>query len=79
MENGGKILLFTDYTADEMVNLDRFLENYGLERDNGIVMEEDADHYVPQRPDGILPELNTSSEFASGMSSDSYVLMQDAQ
>lgn len=79
MENGGKILLFTNYTADEMVNLDRFLENYGLERDNGIVMEEDADHYVPQRPDGILPELNTSSEFASGMSSDSYVLMQDAQ
>ena len=62
-----------------MPNLDRFLENYGLKRDTGIVMEGDSGHYVQQRPDGILPELNTGSEFVSGLGSDIYILMQDAQ
>ena len=79
MENGGKVLLFTDYSVNDMPNLDRFLENYGLKRDTGIVMEGDSGHYVQQRPDGILPELNTGSEFVSGLGSDIYILMQDAQ
>lgn len=79
MEKGGKVLLFTDYTAEEMPNLDRFLESYGVKRDSGIVMEGDSSHYVQQRPDGILPEVNTSSEYTSNLSSDIYVLMQDAQ
>ena len=30
--NGGKVLLFTDYTVDEMENLGRVLENYGLKK-----------------------------------------------
>ena len=42
-------------------------------------MEGDSSHYVQQRPDGILPEVNTSSEYTSNLSSDIYVLMQDAQ
>ena len=79
MENGCKILLFTDYTEKEMVNFDRFLENYGLKRDEGIVMEGDAGHYVQQRPDGILPEVQSDSKFTTDLGSDIYILMQDAQ
>ena len=55
LQNGGKVLLFTDYTVDEMENLGRVLENYGLKKDSGIVMEGDANHYTQLGPNAFLP------------------------
>lgn len=79
MQNGGNILLFTDYTGEDTVNLNRILENYGLKRDNGIVMEGDAGHYIQQGPNAFLPEVNASSPYTSLLSSDIYILLYNAQ
>lgn len=79
LQNGGKVLLFTDYTVDEMENLGRVLENYGLKKDSGIVMEGDANHYTQLGPNAFLPEISTESAYASSLSADAYVLVQNAQ
>ena len=48
LENGGKAMIFSDYTEESMENFDAVLENYGVERADGIVIEGDAQHYAMQ-------------------------------
>lgn len=79
LEGGGKVLLFTDYSQEEMPNLESLLTNYGLQKGTGIVMEGDSSYYYPQRPDVLIPEINTDSSVLSGLTDDVYVLIQDAQ
>lgn len=62
-----------------MENLGRVLENYGLKKDSGIVMEGDANHYTQLGPNAFLPEISTESAYASSLSADAYVLVQNAQ
>jgi ABC-2 type transport system permease protein len=79
LEGGGRVLLFTDYSQEEMPNLTSVLTSYGLQKADGIVMEGDSSHYYPQRPDVLIPEISTSSEALSGLAEDTYGLIQDAQ
>lgn len=79
LEGGGKVLLFTDYSQEEMPNLESLLTNYGLQKGTGIVMEGDSSCYYPQRPDVLIPEINTDSSVLSGLTDDVYALIQDAQ
>ena len=79
LEGGGKVLLFTDYSQEEMPNLESILANYGLRKGSGIVMEGNSSYYYPQRPDVLIPSINTSASVLSGISGDIYALMQDAQ
>ena len=79
LEGGGKVLLFTDYSQEEMPNLESLLTNYGLQKGTGIVMEGDSSYYYPQRPDVLIPEINTYSSVLSGLTDDVYALIQDAQ
>lgn len=57
LENGGKLLMFTSYTGTDMPNLDSILENYGVKRSSGIVVETDSQHYYPQMPYYLLPNI----------------------
>ena len=50
LENGGKAMIFSDYTEEPMDNFDAVLENYGVERVDGIVIEGNAQHYAMQMP-----------------------------
>ena len=79
LENGGRVLLFTDYSQEEMPNLESILTNYGLQKGDGIVMEGDSSYYYPQRPDVLIPEINTGTSSLLGLSDDIYALVQDAQ
>ena len=42
LENGGKAMIFSDYTEESMDNFDAVLKNYGVERTEGIVIEGDS-------------------------------------
>lgn len=42
LENGGKAMIFSDYTTESMDNFDAVLKNYGVERVDGIVIEGDT-------------------------------------
>lgn len=74
LENGGKAMIFSDYTEGSMDNFDAVLENYGVERVDGIVIEGDAQHYAMQMPYYLLPNVS-SAEAVSDFSSQGYFVL----
>ena len=70
LEQGGKALIVSNYTDQDMTNFNRVLENYGVQPVNGIVFEGDSDHYVSQNPYYLLPDIE-SNEITSELSSES--------
>ena len=74
LENGGKAIILSDYTEIEMPNFNSVLENYGVQTENGIILEGDQDHYIAQNQYYLLPNIE-SHEINSNLSSKSkYVL-----
>src|SRR5699024_3575126 len=74
LENGGKAMIFSDYTEESMDNFDAVLENYGVERVDGIVIEGDAQHYAMQMPYYLLTDVS-SAEAVSDFSSQGYFVL----
>ena len=79
MENGGKAIIFTDYTNTDIPNLKKVLENYGVTPDNGVVMEGDTKHYIMQIPYYLVPEINSTEITTDLIEDNRYVLMPVAQ
>lgn len=77
LEKGGHVLVLTNYTEDDMPNFDRILRDFGVEIEDGIIIEGDNKYYYPQYPYYLLPEIETDSMTASV--GDYYVLMPFAQ
>lgn len=78
LRTGGKAVILTDYTAQEMPNLASVMEYYGVSLDEGIVLEGDSQHYV-QLPYYLIPDID-STDFTSDLTGGStYVLMAAAQ
>lgn len=78
MENGGHVLLITDYMETDTPNLDAVLENYGLSVSDGIIIEGNSQYYYPGYPSYLIPRIQ-SSEAVGDMTSDDLVLMPYAQ
>lgn len=79
LEAGGKALIVSNYTGEEMPNFASVLENYGVKTVNGIILESDTNHYISQNPSYLLPNIE-SNEITSNLSSGSrYILMPLAQ
>ena len=79
LENGGKALIVSNYTDEDMPNFESVLENYGVRPVDGIVLEGNTDNYVSQNPYYLLPNIE-SGEITSELSSQSrYVLVPLAQ
>ena len=79
MENGGKAIIFSDYTTEKLDNFDKILENYGVKRVDGIVIEGDAQHYAMQMPYYLLPDVNNTDVTSDFASSGYYILTPYAQ
>lgn len=79
LENGGKAMIFSDYTEESMDNFDAVLENYGVERVDGIVIEGDAQHYAMQMPYYLLPDVSSAEAFSDFSSQGYFVLAPYAQ
>lgn len=74
LEDGGKAIILSDYTETEMPNFNSILKNYGVQSENGIILEGSQDHYIAQNPYYLLPNIE-SHEITSDLSSKSkYVL-----
>lgn len=78
LEDGGKAMIFSDYTEDSMENFDAVLRNYGVERVEGIVIESDMQHYA-QMPYYLVPTVNSTEAISDFASKGYYVLMPYAQ
>ncbi len=57
LADGGKALITTQYTTDAMQNFKSILEAYGLQLNNGMVIEQNQERYY-QNPMYLLPEIS---------------------
>lgn len=79
LENGGKAMIFSDYTTEDMTNFDSLLENYGVMREDGIVIEGDNQHYAAGMPYYLIPTVEYTEICQEAYSSGKYVLVPMAQ
>lgn len=79
LENGGKAMIFSDYTGESMDNFDELLENYGVKRTEGIIFEGDTSHYAMQIPYYLVPTINSAEAVSEVASSGYYTLAPYAQ
>ena len=79
LEAGGKAMIFSDYTQDDLPNFDAVLANYGVKRAEGIVFEGDSQHYGMQMPYYLVPTVNSTDASSETTSAGSYVLAPYAQ
>ena len=74
LENGGKAMIFTDYTEEPLDNLMEIYQNYGISVCEGMVFEEDNQKYAMQMPYYLLPDL-ISTEATSDIASAGYYIL----
>ena len=79
LENGGKAIIFSDYTTEDMPNFDAILENYGVQRTEGVVFEGNNQHYAMQMPYYLVPTINSTDASSETASAGYYVLAPYAQ
>ncbi|MFQ9156099.1 MAG: Gldg family protein [Blautia sp.] len=79
LENGGKAMVFSDYTESTLSNFAAVLENYGVKAADGIVFEGDSQHYGMQMPYYLLPTVNSTDASSETASSGYYIIMPYAQ
>ena len=77
MEQGGQIVMLLGYTDKDTPNLDSLLGDYGITLADGLVLEGDSQHHLPNHPYYLLPDIQ-SSAYTSDVSS-RYVLLAFAQ
>ena len=77
---GGKLLVSAGPTEDgTLTNLYSLLENYGVTAGEGIVVEEDREHYAFGAPYVLLPDLASSDVTDSLIDESYYALMPISQ
>ncbi len=70
--DGGKLLVVAGPTEDGILeNLYSLLSDYGVEANEGIVVEEDREHYAFQAPYVLLPDM-TSDEITDSLIEENY-------
>jgi len=77
LEAGNTAFMVSGYTETEMPNYDSILENYGIQKVEGVVVESNANNYYPQYPLYLIPNLQShtiTSNITNG-----YVLLPVAQ
>ena len=79
LENGGKAMVFSDYTESTLSNFAAVLENYGVKAADGIVFEGDNQHYGMQMPYYLLPTVNSTDASSETAASGYYIIMPYAQ
>lgn len=77
LDRGGQVIYLLGYTDQETPNLDALLAEYGISLTDGLVMEGSSDHYLPNYPYYLLPDINYSDYTADVGSR--YVLLPFSQ
>lgn len=79
LENGGKAMIFSDYTGNKLENFSAIMENYGVTTADGLVFEGDSQHYAMQMPYYLVPTINSAEAVSDVASGGYYVLAPYAQ
>lgn len=71
-ENGGKLFVMAGPTEDvELTNLYSLLSDYGVESEEGIVVDTDREHYAFQMPYILMPDI-ASDEITDPLLEENY-------
>lgn len=77
---GGKLMVIAGPTEDGILeNLYSILETYGVESEEGIVVEEDREHYAFDAPYILLPDIQESEITSPLIEENYYTLIPIAQ
>ncbi|MGN0422625.1 MAG: GldG family protein [Lachnospiraceae bacterium] len=80
VENGGKMMVLAGPTEDgTLENLYSLLSNYGVEAEEGIVVESDREHYAFQAPYVLLPDIASNEITDPLLEENYYAIMPIAQ
>jgi ABC-2 type transport system permease protein len=75
MDQGGRMLLITDYSDSERPNLTKLVNNYGVNFVNGLVVEGDSNHCLRGYQHYLLPTVESHDITDPIISENLYVLM----
>lgn len=79
-ENGGKLLVIAGPVEDDSLpNLHSILADYGVEAEEGIVVEGDRNYYAFQMPYVLLPEVESSNITDSLIEENYYAILPIAR
>ena len=57
MSSGGDVLVIADYTSKDLENFQSLLEYYGLQFNDGIIIEGNSNMHMPNNPSSITPGI----------------------
>lgn len=77
LENGGNLMMITVPGCSAFPNLLSIASKYGLSAEEGILIEENSNHYY-QLPYYLFPSPSTSHEITAPLASSTYVLLPSA-
>lgn len=77
LEKGGKAMIFSNYSAEAMPNFDSILSNYGVAREEGIILEGDSARYMTYQY-CVIPTVNYT-DITAGVYGDAYLLAPMSQ
>lgn len=55
--DGGRAVIFSNYTLEEQPNFNSIINLYGIEIDKSVIIEGNSSYSIPSDPSMILPEL----------------------
>lgn len=79
LENGGKAFIISNYTTEDMPNFNSILEDYGVQTEDGVIIEGDSNNCIPQAPYYLVPDIQNTDITSSLVSNNHYVLIPLAQ
>lgn len=65
LKNGGNVMINCNLQYQELPNLESILSEFGMERVNGVVMENNSAYYYQGTPYFLLPEVASTSYTSS--------------
>lgn len=79
LEAGGNMLLTTAYSAEPLPELAALTDGFGCALADGLVVEQDRDHYVYGYYDCLLPDIQSHEITAGLLEENAYVIVPGAQ
>lgn len=79
LQQGGSLLLLSDYTGEDMPNLMGLMAEYGAEAVDGIVIEGDGNYMLWGTPHYLLPDIQSHAITEPLIDGGYYILMPVAQ
>ncbi len=74
MEDGGKAVIVSYFSTEDMPYLDSVIAEYGIGLSDGVVLEEDSNYYAYQNPTYLVPEIE-DTDYTADLLTGNYLVL----